>query len=335
MPQLLERTALGKRQDLSDVMHVADKKKTPFFTAVKKGTKPMNTLTEWPLDSYPSPTTKGAVDEQDVQSWENLSGPDAVLQGRLQIFERKPKVSRMAELASNQAGIGPRKAYAKAVAKGLVMIARDIETTALSDNDSKLGTGKDGAQMRGLGKWISSAAQGDLPVPDKYRPDAAAIYTGALADIGDDDITAVLQAIYDKTGDDDMQLMGFTASAAKRRISRLTQFVKDQAGFTPVRRYEQENGDTITSKVDILETDFGQVILRLSSFINTGGDPTSAASKRLSHFVNMETVSMRFAENPNAEELPNMGGGRRALIQAIGTLEVGNPLFNGGLQPAS
>jgi len=49
----------------------------------------------------------------------------------------------------------------------------------------------------------------------------------------------------------------------------------------------------------------------------------------------MDTVMMRFAEAPNATELPNMGGGRRALVQAIGTLEVGNPLFNGGLQPAS
>jgi hypothetical protein len=302
---------------------------------VKKGTKPTNTLVEWPVDNYPAPSTEGAVDEKDVTEFENLGAPSDVIQGRIQIWERKPKVSRLAELVSNQAGVGPRKAFIKSVAKGLVMVARDIETTALSDNDSRLGTSSLGGRMRGLGKWISSSAQTDLPVPAAFRPSSDQIYTGAIASLLDDSITAVMQATYDNTGDADMQLMGFCGSVAKRRVSKLTQFSKDESGFTAIRRFNEKNSTTVTQKVDILDTDFGQVILRLSSFINASGDPTTAASKRLAHFVNMETVSMRFAENPNSMELPNMGGGRRALVQAIGTLEVGNPLFNAGLQPAS
>lgn len=334
MPQLIERDAVAKREDLSDVIHIADKKKTPFFSAVKKGTKPTNTLTEWPVDGYPDPTTEGAVDEQDVTSFENLGTPDAVLQGRVQIFERKPKVSRLAELVANQAGVGTRKAYAKSVAKALVMIVRDIETTALGDNESRVGTSSLGGRMRGLGKWIQATAQSDLPVPADYRPAAAAIYSGNLSDLDDDDLIAVMQSIYDNTGDDEMQLMIFAGSLAKRRMSKLTAYTKDETGYTAVRRYNETGGKVIRHKVDLLDTDFGQGIIRLSSFINTGGTPKTDASKRLAHFVNMDTVSMRFAENPNVMELPNMGGGRRALVQAIGTLEVGNPLFNGALKPA-
>jgi hypothetical protein len=335
MPALVERDAVAKREDISDVIHVADRKKTPFFSTVKKGTRPMNTLVEWPVDSYPAPTTEGAVDEQDVQNFENLGTPDAVLQGRVQIWERKPKVSRLAEIVANQAGVGQKKAYAKSVAKGLVMIVRDIETTALSDNESRVGTSTLGGRMRGLGKWSSSTAQTDLPVDADYLPSSDAIYTGAIADLTDDHLIAVMQAIYDETGDDEMQLMGFCGSTAKRRMTKLVAYNKDEATYTNLRRYNEDNGRAITHKVDLLDTDFGQVILRLSSFINTAGDPTTAASKRRAEFVNMETVSMRFAENPNATELPNLGGGRRALIQAIGTLEVGNPLFNGALHPGS
>lgn len=335
MPQLTERNAIGQREDISDVIHIADKKQTPFFTAVKKGTKPMSTTPEWPVDAYPAPTTAGAVDESDVKNWENLGAPAAILSGRIQIWERTPRVSRLAQLVSNQAGIGPRKAYAKSVAKALVMIVRDIETTALSDNESVRGTATVGGQIRGLGKWISSSAQTDLPVDSAYRPAAAAIYTGAIASLADDDLVAILQSIYDNTGDADMQLMGFCGSTAKRRMSKLTAYMKDEAGYTAVRRYGDTDGAVVRQKVDLLETDFGQVILRLSSFINASGDPTTAASKRLAHFVNMDTVSMRFAETPNARELEDAGGGKRAIVEAIGTLEVGNPLFNGGLQPAS
>jgi hypothetical protein len=335
MPQLIERDAIAKRQDLSDVIHVADMKKTPFFNAVKKGTKPTNTLVEWPVDAYPTPTTAGAVDEADVQSFEDMSSPAAVLQGRIQIWERKPKVSRLAVIASNQAGVGVRQAYAKSLAKALIAIVRDIELTALGDNDSFLGTASKGFQTRGVGKWISSSAQTDLPVPEAYRPKAAAIYTGAIADLADDSLIAVLQAIYDETGDADMQLMGFAGSVAKSRVSKLTAYAKTEANYTAIRRYNSPNADTINQKVDVLDTDFGQVVLRLSSFINTGGDHTTTASKRRAHFLNMDTISMRFAEAPNATELANGGGGRRALVQAIGCLEVGNPLHLGGLQPAS
>lgn len=333
MPALVERNAVGKREDISDVMHVADKKKTSFFTMVKKGTKPMNTNPQWPVEAYPDPRTQGAVDEQDVKDFEDLGAPDELLSGRVQIWERKPKVSRLTQLVANQAGVGPRKAFAKSVAKGLVMLARDIEVTALSNQDSSVGTSSRGGTTRGLGRWISATAQTDLPVPDAFRPKAAAIFTGNLADLTDDSLIAILQAIYDETGDDEMQLMGMCGSLAKRRFTKLTSYQKDEATFTAVRRYGEESATEIVRKVDLLDTDFGQVVLRNSSFINTGGNPRAVESKRLAHFINMETVSMRFAETPNSRELPNLGGGPRALIEAIGVLEVGNPLFLGGVQP--
>ena len=326
MPQLVERDAVAKREDLSDVIYIVDRKKTPFFSAVAKGTEPTNTLVEWPVDSYPTPTTAGAIDEKDVQEYENLGTPGDVLQGRIQIWERKPKVSRLTQLVANQAGVGKRKAFAKSVAKGLVMIKRDIEVTMLSDNESVVGSGTTGGQIRGLGKWIQTTAQTDLPVSADYRPPTGSVITTAVADITDDVVTGLMQSMYDQTGDEDMEIMGWMGSRLKRGYSRLTMYDKTETGLTLARRFNEDaTSGKVTMKVDVLDTDYGRVILRLAPFINASGDPTSDASKRLGYFTHMDMLKARFAENPNSRELPDMGGGPRALIQAIGTLEVGNP----------
>jgi hypothetical protein len=330
MPSTVARDALALRQDLSDVIHIADKKKTVFLSQVPKGPTITNLLQEWPVDNYPTPNTTGAVDEKDVQDWENLNAVAAVLQGRLQILERKPRVSRLMETSTNQAGVGQRKAFAKAMAKGLVMLARDTETTLLSDNESALGTGTTGSQTRGLGKWISSSAQTDLPVSSDFRTPSGSISTTAIAAITDDTVTAVLQSMFDQTGDSDMKLVGICGSTIKRAFSGLTYFDKNaDSSFLPLRRYNSDAADkTMTVAVDLLDTDFGNVALRLSSFINASGAPTSAASKRLCYVVPMEEemIRVRYADGPRSDILPNMGGGPRALIQSTFNLEVGNPL---------
>lgn len=332
MPELIERDAKAKRQDLSDKLHLADQKKTPFISAVAKGTAPISTLGEWATEKYPDPVTEGAVDEQDVQDYEKLEGPDEVLQGRLQIWERKPKVSRLAQVAMAAAGVPRKKAFAKALAKGLIMLKRDMEATCLGDNESRVGTNAQGYKIRGLGRWIQNGAQADLPVPAAYRTPAASIFTGAIGDINDDTIVGIMQSMFDETGDSDMNLTGWVGSSLKRAVSALTWHSKTDADFVNVRSYNADAGaDTITRKVDVLDTDFGRAVLRLSSFINTGGDPKSAASKRLGYIMPMteDAVRMRFATEPHSRELEDKGGGPRALIEAIGRLEVGNPLWMG------
>jgi hypothetical protein len=335
MPQLIERDAVAKKQDISDVIHIADKKKAVFWMAVKKGTKPTNTLTEWPVDNYPDVNTEGAVDEADEKDFEDLSTPDAMIQGRIQIWERKPKVSRLAEIVNNQAGVGPKKAFAKSLAKAMVVLVRDMEATFLSDNESRIGNSTKAYRIRGLLKWAQNGAQNDLPVADGYRTPTASIYSDTLANLTDDAIANMMQSIFDETGDSDAQLMAYVGSTLKRRISKLTSYGKDEVGFTQIRRYGQSDGKVISQKVDLVESDFGQMILRLSSFINTGGNPKSAESKRLGVVVNHDNVVARFAEAPNSEELPKRVGGRRGVVQAIGTLEVGNPLLLGAFKSAA
>ncbi len=338
MPAFVERDAVGLRRDLSDALAVADQKKTIFTSMVKKGVSPTNTLTEWPVDNYPAPDTTGAIDEAPVQDYENINNVAAILSGRVQIKQRSFRISRHADRTMDQAGTGRRKAFAKAAAKALIMVKRDDETICLSDNESQAGSGTVGAKTRGLGKWAQATAQTDLPVDAAFLTPAGSITTTTIAAFLDDTVTSVLQSQFDQTGDSEMDQVLIAGSTLRKKLSRLTSYSLDSAGFTQVRHFNQDAEDAkITMKVSVIDTDFGRVVIRTSSFINTGGDPTTAASKRLGYLFPMDgdSIRMRFAWDPSVEELPKDGGGPRALAENAFVLEVGNPLWLAKFAPSA
>lgn len=337
MPQLLEREVpdATKIRDISDVIYIADHKKLPFTSAVHKGAEPTATLVEWSVEKMPDGTTEGVPDEADVTDtdYENYGSPDDVLRGRLQIFQKATKVSRLAKFALTRPGVPNKKQFARSVAKAIIAVKRSIEMTCLSDRDSAIQTSPTTAnQMRGLGKWISATTQGDLPVPAGYLTPATSIYTGAIGAINDDVVVTIMQSIYDQTGDSDMEMTLWAGSLLKRQISTLNSYDKSDVELVNIRRVTENAADhKVTKKVDVLDTDFGRVVIRLSSFINTGGNPATDASKRIGYFCPMsrDMLRLRFAEAPTRYDMPDLGGGPRARIEAIGTLQLGNPLCFG------
>lgn len=337
MAGLTERNQTAKREDLRDAITYADRKMTKFVSRVRKGTEPSNVLMEWPVDNYPEPRNEGVVDEEDATDFENFAAGRKLLYNRLQIWERKPKVSRLAQKVSDVAGVGKRKEMAKSISKAIVTAKRDIELTTLGDDEMREDDGTNGNKTRALGRWIQTTAQAVLPVPDEYRPPAASVdATTAIADITDDSIINVMASIFDVTGDDEADLVGWCGATFKRAITRLTLYQKTVATFEAVRRFNaQSAAKTITSSVDILETDFGTLKLQLVSFINTGNDHKTAASKRLCYITPMDMLELRFSEDPNYRALEDQGGGPRGLVEAIGGLVVLNPKGMGAFRPPS
>jgi hypothetical protein len=338
MPAFVERDALGKRQDLSDALALADRKKTIMKAMLPKSVAPTNTLTEWPVDNYPAPSIAGSIDEQPVQAFENVNNVAATISGRVMIQQRAIRISRFADKVMDQAGVGKRKAWAKAVAKGLVIVSRDIETRILSDQDSVAGSGTVAPLTRGYGSWSNTSAQSDLPVDSAFRTPTASVTTTTIANFFDETLTGVLKSQYDQTGDAEMDLTLLAGSTLRQKLSRLTAYSKDDSGFTQVRRFNQDaESAKITMKVSVLDTDFGRVVIRPSSFINAAGDPTSAASRRLGYlFPNVdECLRLRFAWETEAEELASDGGGPRCLISAAYVMECGNPLWLARFAPSA
>ena len=125
MAGLVERSQSLKREDLADLLVEIDRAATPFTSMARKGSAPKNSLIEWGLDAYPAPRTTPVVDDADVSSYENLSSDRQKGQTYCQIFQRAPKVSRLANLTSDVSGVGFKQEMSRSIAKSLTMLKRD------------------------------------------------------------------------------------------------------------------------------------------------------------------------------------------------------------------
>lgn len=332
MPAVVERSQSLKREDISDILIMASADETPFLSMVKKGPEPDNTLFSWPVDLPAKPKGKGVVDEKDVTTFENFSEDRTQLQGRVQIFERTPMVSRIADRVSNVAGVGKGKEFSRNLAKAGLAIKLDMETRFLSQDDSQADNGTVGYETRGAGKWIQSTAQSDLPVPEKYRTPAGNIYSGdSLANCGEDDVKAMLKSRWQSIGKKG-KLVGFCAPDFQAAIDTWSIYADAVANKTVVRQFSNDPTEaTITQMVNYIVTSFGEVELyphrNLLYTVDAAGElvEDTVLTAKGALFLDMDFVEVRFNENPTKHTLENKGGGPRALIEAIGALCITNP----------
>ena len=173
MPGIIERTQSNQREDVSDMMITARVETTPFLASVPKRTEAQNTTFEWPIDLPVAPRTRGVEDDQDATDFQDFSPDRTKLRGRLQIFERLPKVSRLANMVPDIAGVGRKKEFAKQVSKAIAAVGLDIETRCLCSDDSAEETNPGTAyETRGASVYPEhgaerSAGADELPDPGR------------------------------------------------------------------------------------------------------------------------------------------------------------------------
>lgn len=327
MSTLVERDAVAKVQDLSDEFDNAKAFKFPFMSRVRKGKAPMNAKMTYAVEQYAAPKITGAVDEADPENFENPSEGDAELDVRVHVLERSVRIGGLATSVTHQAGITPKNVVAKKVAKKLIELKRDGEVVFLGDGESRVDDGIRGNETRGLVRWAQSTAQSHYPVPADYRTPSGSIDSStALADYTDDTILAVAQSQYDETGDETEENVIFAGSRWKRNLDRITFYARSETNRTIVRHFNQNVGPRVVlGKVDVLETSFSDIEVQLSQHVNTGGDPTSAASKRLAVGGPLDNMEIRWADAPNMVPLAKTGRSTKFLVTATGALVVRNP----------
>lgn len=327
MSTLVDRDAVAKVQDLTDEFDNAKSFNFPFMSRVKKGPAPMNAKMTYAVEKYDDAKTTGAVDEAEPEDFENPSEGDAELDVRVHVFERAVRIGGLATTVTHQSGITPRNVVAKKVAKKLIELKRDCEVVMLSDNESQIDNGTVGNETRGLVRWAQATAQSHYPVPSAYlTPSGSIDATTALADYVDDTITAVAQSQYDETGNEDEENVIFAGSSWKRNLDRITYSVKTEASRTNVRHFNQNVTNKVTlGKVQMLETSFGDIEVQLSQHINTGGNPATAASRRLAVGGPLSNMEIRWADAPNMIPLAKTSRSTKFLVNATGALVVMNP----------
>lgn len=332
MASLLERTQVGKREDLADIIALVDSHDCAVTSAAKKGSKPGNTLMQWQADSYDTPSTAGAVDGVDLTSsdYNNPGANRAILQNYIQVFQKAFRVSPLALEVSNVAGL--KDELSAGIAKTIIEVKRGIEKTILSSNDCQADDGTNPYLTRGLGSWVSTSGGSTLQVPSAFRTPSDSIETTATtSNLVDTDVQNVLASIYAQTGSIKTYMCPLGRTLKRAFTDRLTgtRAVTDASNnlaATQVRTFSPQSGKKVTISCDIFEGDFGTCSLVPSNWTESQTD---------GFVLDMSGIELRYSSLPEVKELPDAGGGPVRLVRAVAALCVHNPLAHGKFDLAS
>ena len=310
----------GLREDLSDVISVVDAKNTPFISTARKASDITNANQySFQADRYNEPSFDGVLSNADVSSFDDPSKNRALLSARAQKYRRTVKVDDFAQNASDVAGIGRKRLLADGIARSMVEIKRDMESSFCSGRDSQAQAGTAPYRTRGLFKWVDSAVQGDLPVPADYRTPSGSINTSAVGSVTEAEVQTLLQSIYSQSGQvDEMVLL--CGPSLKRQFTSFTRFSTGAtSNALSIRTFTQTaDSKRIISAINFFEGDFGSLRLVNSLFLRKDASTTAQEGSGL--VLDMDKCEVRFARRPRMVELEDQGGGPRALIDAIASV---------------
>ncbi|NBW14943.1 MAG: hypothetical protein EBR82_43775 [Caulobacteraceae bacterium] len=325
MAELLITNQVGAREDLADLIAVADQKSTPLLSMAKKSKEPTNPLFSWLVDAMNEPVLNGVLSNQDATTFANQAANRARLYGRIQKMWRLPKVDDLAESVSDVAGIGRKREMARSVTRSLQELARDLESVFCSDQDSTEQSGTTPYKTRGLGSWISNSAQSDLPVPASQRTPSASITNTATTALTESNLQNVLQSIYEQTGSQDRLIM-VAGPSLKKAITNFTRFTVNstQNVFNLRQTAQAANSDRLVSNISFYEGDFSTVEIVTSLFLAANAS-TDAEKYARGYVMSPDHLMLRYGRRPRFQELEDQGGGPRGLVDAIVSLAVMSP----------
>jgi hypothetical protein len=330
------------REDLADYIAIVDAKSTPFVSMAPKGRDIGNMQFSWQVDNYGAPVLAGVVDGTDV-TVASASNP-VVNRTRLnnygQAFRRDLRIGFIAE---TQDVAGVTDELANGIAKKLVEIKRDMESTFLCTNQAAQADNGTNPYLTGsMGNWLNSTNASNIGAcasGSPFLPASGAVDTTASASFVEATAQNVLTAIYSATGTfrDYDCILGSTLKRAFTNLtaSGVTQVVNaNSIAATSVRTFNQDLGsDTFKASIDLFEGDFGRLILHPSTFLGGKNSTSLSAQAYKGYVIPMDMVEVRYAKLPQVKTLPDAGGGPARLVEAIAGLVVKNPsgfgFFNG------
>lgn len=321
------------REDLADYIAIVDAKSTPFFSMAPKGKDLGNMQFSWQVDDYSDPVLAGVVDGTDVtvSSASNPVTNRTRLSNYGQAFRRDLRIGFIAE-TQDVAGVNDE--VANGIAKKLVEIKRDMESTFMCTNQtaSTEVSSANPYMTASLGTWLTTTAANGIGAPTStYAPNANAVTTSGSSSLTEATVQNVLTGVYSETGTfrDYDCILGTTLKRAFTNLtsSRTTEVANNNSiAATSVRTFNQDlASDTFKASIDLFEGDFGRLILHPTTFIGGKNGSTLDAQAFKGYVIPMDMVEVRYAKLPQVKTLSDNGGGPARLIEAIAGLVVKNP----------
>ena len=235
-------SAVGNREDLSDMIYRIDPTDTPFVTGIEK-TKATAVNHEWQTQALAAANTANAQLEGD-DATADATTPTVRLGNIAQISRKVPQVSGTQQ-AVEHAGRDNEMAYQEML-KGLEL-KRDMESILVGTNQAKnAGNATTPRVTASALSWIKSNTSKGATGADPAAADGTGTRTdGTQRVFTEANLKTVLQSIWNNGGKPDTIMTG---GFNKQVFSTFT------GRASPI---EDTKGKKITASVDAYESDFG------------------------------------------------------------------------------
>lgn len=323
MATFTAHSAIGNREDLTDVIYNISPTDTPFMSSVGK-TKASAVYHEWQTDSLAAATTANAAIEGADASSLTVT-PTVRLGNRTQISQKTVQIAGTQE-SVDKAGRKSEKAYQ--LAKASAELKRDMEKILLSNQGADAGSTSAARKLGGLQTWLNTNAS-----------------VGATGVAGGATTLGVTQRI---SGTD----RTFTESILKTNIKECfteganpsvlmvtptqKQVVSTFAGIAGQRYMApSEKPTTIIGAADVYLSDFGTLSVVPNRFMTgdaTGEVPAGGAGVddgEVAFVLDPEYAAVAYLRPFQTNELAKTGDSEKTQLLVEYTLEVKNEKAHG------
>ena len=302
-------TAIGMREDLSDVIYSISPTDVPFMSSIGK-TKATAVLHEWQTDSLSAAVLTNYTVEGATASDATMS-PTTRIGNRTQIAQKTIKISGTLQ-SVDKAGRKSEKSYQ--LAKASSEIKRDMELTLLSNQVATNGNSSTARALGGLQAWLNSnydggtsGVAGDLGTTARTNG-TNRTFTEAI-------LQTVVKSVYTAGGNPKILMV---TPAHKQTVSGF-------AGIAAQRYMAPTNAPTtIIGAADVYLSDFGTLSVVPSRFMNSTNSADDVA-----FLLDPDMAAVAYLRPFQTNELAVTGDNESTQLLAEFTLEVRNEAAHG------
>ena len=317
-------TAIGNREDLSDIIYLISPVDTPFSGSIAE-TDATAVLHEWQTDALAAADANNQQTEGD-DTTADATTPTVRLTNRTQILRKAPRVSGTQEEV-NKAGRNSEMAYQ--VAKRAQELKRDLESSLIANKDKDAGSASTARQMAGYFSWVKTNFTGlgtgtaePVTADGEVTADLTASSGAVSLENAEANVLDLLEDIWTEGGDPDCIMMNGTN---KIRFSQFNGFAQ---------RVKTADDRRLVATIDLYDSPFGELQIIPNRFFDATNTDEQAAGTIGSNAImafQKDMWAVAYLRNFRLEDLAKTGDSEHKHLIVEATLEARNQASSGTL----
>jgi len=310
-------TQTNIREDLIDAIYNVDPFKTPLFNMAKKA-EARQTYHEWDVDALAAQNLNNAAVEGD-----NPTNIAITATGRMGNYTQiSTKTIQISGTSQSVVAAGGSNKMGYQLLKKSKELKRDIEGILTQNTARAAGTSSTARLLSGWPCWVatnavSASGAGTNPTGTTtvagqtfYNGTATRTYSGSSG-VTEANVKTALQNVYKNSGESPEYAL--LSPKNKQNVSAFT---------GPGTRFIEVEDATLLTKVDVYESDFGEVKLIPDIFLAQTGDID---------FVNPNYIRVAYLRPFQTIPLAKTGDSDQKMLLVEYTLEMGNEHAHGAI----